>query len=177
MSLKQLPSEIKPPAKEIKKILCSLLLFCLGRGFQTVSGMDPDVKKEVEGWDEGFEILFDVAPGGPYLHLRKEKGKIRFLGLNRAEAELVIRFRNIDAAFLVLTAQMGTPRAFAEYRVSIQGSLPEAMRLVRCLNYVQYYLFPAFIARKIVKRLPPIPTGRLWSGRAHVYLFGVPLGL
>ena len=161
----------------MKKIACSILLFCLGRGFQAVSGMDPDVKKELEAWEEGFTILFEVAPKGPYLHLRKDKGRIRFLGLRKAEAELVVHFKNIEAAFLVLTAQIGTPRAFAEHRISVMGSLPESMRLVRCLNYVQYYLFPAFIARRILKRLPPIPTRRLLSGRIMVYLFGVPLGL
>ena len=177
MTFTQSPSEINPPAKRIKKIMCSVLMFCLGRGFQTVSGFDPDVKKEIEAWDEGFRILFEVAPGGPYLNLRKDKGRIRFLGLRKADAELVIHFKNIDAAFMVLTAQSGTPRAFAEHRISVRGNLPEAMRLIRCLNYVQYYLFPAFIAGKVMKRLPPIPAGRLLSGRAYVYLFGVPLGL
>jgi hypothetical protein len=177
MAPKQSPSEIKPSAKRIKKIMCSVLLFCLGRGFQTVSGFDPDVKKEIEGWNEGFGILFEVAPEGPYLHLRKEKSRIRFLGLSKADADLVIQFKNIEAAFMVLTAQMGTPQAFAEHRISVRGNLPEAMRLIRCLNYVQYYLFPAFIAGKVMKRLPPIPAGRLLSGRAYVYLFGVPLGL
>jgi hypothetical protein len=177
MASKQSPPEIKPPAKKIKKIIGSLLLFCLGRGFQSVSGIDPDVKKEIEAWDEGFSILFEVAPGGPYLHLRKEKGRIRFLGLRKADADLVIHFKNIEAAFMVLTAQSGTPRAFAEHRVSVRGNLQEAMRLIRCINYVQYYLFPAFIAGKVIKRLPTIPVGRLFYGRAFVYLFGVPLGL
>jgi hypothetical protein len=155
-----------------------MLLFCLGRGFRAVSGLDPDVRKEIEAWDEGFRIVFEIAPGGPCLFLRKEEGRIRYLGLKKADdAELIIHFKNIDAAFMVLTAQSGTPRAFAEHRVSVRGNLPEAMRLIRCLNYVQYYLFPAFIARRVIKRLPPIPAGRLLSGRAHVYLLGVPLGL
>lgn len=162
----------------MKKILCAVLLFCLGRGFQTVSGRDPDVKKEAGAWDEGFRILFEVLPGGPYLSLRKEEGRIRFLGLKETgDSDLVIQFKNIEAAFMVLTTQMGTPRAFAEHRIGVRGNIPEAMRLIRCLNYVQYYLFPAFIARRVIKRLPPIPAGRLLTGRAFVYLFGVPLGL
>lgn len=177
MTLKQSPSEIRPPDKRIKKIMCSVLLFCLGRGFQAVSGFDPDVKKEIEAWDEGFRILFEVAPGGPCLLLCKEEDRIHYDGLRKADADLVIHFKNVEAAFMVLTTQSGTPRAFAEHRISVRGNLPEAMRLIRCLNYVQYYLFPAFIARRIIKRLPPIPAGRLLSGRAYVYLFGVPLGL
>jgi len=177
MASMQPPFGIKSPAMKIKKILCSVLLFCLGRGFQTVSGTDPDVRREIEAWDEGFGILFEVAPDGPFLSLRKGKDRMLFAGMKSADADMVVRFKNIEAAFMVLTAQSGTPRAFAEHRISVRGHLPEAMRLIRCLNYVQYYLFPAFIARRVIKRLPPIPAGRLFRGRARVYLAGVPLGL
>jgi len=177
MASMQPPSGIKPPAKKIKKILCSALLFCLGRGFQAVSGTDPEIEKEIEAWDEGFSILFEVAPEGPFLHLRKGKDRMLFAGMRSAEADLVVHFKNIEAAFMVLTTQMGTPRAFAEHRIGVRGNIPEAMRLIRCLNYVQYYLFPAFIVGRVMKRLPPIPAGRLLSGRARVYLMGIPLGL
>ncbi|MGE5404000.1 MAG: hypothetical protein ACM3PP_03585 [Candidatus Saccharibacteria bacterium] len=169
--------EIKPPGKPIKRFMLLVLLFCLGRGFQRVAKWDPDVKKEVEAWKEGFSIMFEVNPNGPYMSLRKQNGKIKYLGLYKTDAQLIINFKNIDSAFLVFTAQMGTPRAYAEHRVSVKGDLQEAMRLIRCLNYVQFYLFPAIIAKNVMKRLPPIPFGRLMGGRTLTYLFGVPLGL
>jgi hypothetical protein len=71
---------------------------------------------------------------------------------------------------------MGTPQGYAEHRMSVKGDLAKAMSLIRCLNLVEFYLFPGFIARRILKRLPAMNLRR-FGLRLHVYFLGIPFGI
>lgn len=168
--------EIIPGQKPFTSLVLKIVLFILGRGFQSIAARDEEVKREVESWEESFSILFEVLPSGPYLYLQKQNGRLRTLGLVRNEADLVISFKTLGTAFLIFTGQMGTPQGYAEHRISVQGDLVRAMSLIRCLNLVEFYLFPGFIARGILKRLPPM-TMRRFALRLHVYFLGIPFGI
>ena len=88
----------------------------------------------------------------------------------------MINFKNLEAAFLMMTAQLGTARAYAEHRMSVRGDLTIALSNIRCLNVVERYLFPTFIAKNVVKRLPDIPAGKRYARRLWVYTMGVVFG-
>lgn len=168
--------EIVPGRRPFITLVVKIVLFVLGRGFQSIALRDEEVRQEIESWEESFSILFEVLPEGPYLLLQKQNGKLRMLGLQKQEADLVISFKTLGSAFLIFTGQMGTPQGYAEHRMSVKGDLARAMSLIRCLNLVEFYLFPGFIARKILKRLPGM-TLRRFGLRLHVYFLGIPFGI
>jgi hypothetical protein len=168
--------EIVPRGKPFITLAVKIVLFVLGRGFQSIAIHDGEVRKEIESWEESFSVLFEVLPGGPYLLLQKRNSKLTLMGFSKAEADLVVCFKNLESAFMILSGQMGTPQGYAEHRMSVKGDLALAMSLIRCLNLVEFYLFPGFMARKILKRLPTM-TLRKFGLRLHVYFLGIPFGI
>jgi hypothetical protein len=165
--------EIKPPPKRLKRILASVILWFLGRGFQAAAYVDEYVKDEVRRWEDGTTIVIGVAPCGPYMSIRKQGTRLRFLGnVNTPDADIIIMFNNIEAALLILTGQIGIDRAYAEHRFSIKGDLCSiGMPMVRCLYIVESYLFPNFINKKILKR-PPERSSSKFTVYFHT-IFGV----
>ena len=172
----QVYPEIMPRGRPLTALMVKAALFVLGRGFQSVAAWDAEVMKEIDAWEEGVGIQFEVLPCGPYLLLRKQGGRLRMVGLIEGKADLVITFKNLSSAFLILTGQLGTPQGYAEHRMSVKGDLARAMSLIRCLNLVEFYLFPGFMAGKILKRLPPMTVKR-FGVRLYVYLLGIPFGI
>lgn len=176
MSEKNVRREIRPGEKRFKTMVVKIVLFVLGRGFQCVAARDETVKKEVAGWDESFSIMFQVLPRGLYMSLQKKNGRLQFMGLTKSYADLVINFKNVESAFMVFTAQLGTPQGYAQHRLSVEGDISKAMSLIRCLDVVEFYLFPKFIARKILKRVPRMNPTK-FGLRLYTYLAGISLGL
>lgn len=167
---------IKPGKKPFKKALVGTVLFILGRGFQSIARFDTDVKKEINQWEESFSIMFEIMPKGPYMSLQKRNGRLKYMGLTKTNADLIITFKNIEAAFLIFTAQLSTAQGYAQHRISVKGDIEKAMSIIRCLNIVQRHLFPRIIARKILKRMPKM-TLRRWGIRVYTYFIGIPLGI
>jgi hypothetical protein len=180
---KDIYREIKPGRKRFKVAIIKIAFFVLGRAFQSVARLDMQIKREIEEWPEGFSLTIQVLPDGPRMALAKdEQGRLRYRvrqsgGLNANEADLIVFFKNLECAFLLFTAQIGTAQAYAEHRISVKGELPMAMALVRCLNVVETYLLPGPVARRMVKRLPSIPAVQRYAVRLLIYVLGIPLGI
>ncbi|MEO0274421.1 MAG: hypothetical protein ABIM18_05025, partial [candidate division WOR-3 bacterium] len=79
-------------------------------------------------------------------------------------------FKNLEAAFMVFTASISTIRAYAENRVSVKGDIGDVMYIMRILDRVQVYLFPRFIAERVVKRYPVITPFKLLKNRLRLIL-------
>ncbi|MEW5817717.1 MAG: hypothetical protein AB1798_20275, partial [Spirochaetota bacterium] len=127
---------------------------------------------EVSDLPEGFVFIMRVLPEGPGLRLVKNHtGKLRYAGAAGAsdEGDLIIMFKNIEAAMLVLTFRESTAAAFTRDRMIVKGDLSKAMLLVRCLNILEVYLLPAFLAKLAVKRYPPWSFTRKHPGRIRIY--------
>lgn len=147
--------DILPGKKPLKTLLAWAVFWFLGRGFQAAAALDRKIEEEVAGWPESFTMLMKIEPFGPSMAMGKRNGKLVYLGSGEAEAHLAVRFKNIEAALLVLLGLIGIDRAFAEHRFTMKGDIiAYGMPLVRCLYRVEAYLFPAFIARGILKKLP-----------------------
>ena len=71
-------------------------------------------------------------------------------------ADLTISFKHIKHAFLTLSFQESTARAFANDRMLLDGDLNLAMIIVRCLDRMETLVLPKFIAKRAVKHYPPI---------------------
>ncbi|MFZ5595514.1 MAG: hypothetical protein ACOY31_00690 [Bacillota bacterium] len=147
--------DIVPGKKRAKIMLARFLFWFLGRGFQASAALDPKVKEEIDGWPDSFTMMMKILPSGPCLVMGKKKGKFVYLGSKETDADLAVYFKNIDSALPVLLGLSGIDRAFAEHRFSMKGDIiAYGMPLTRCLYMVETYLFPAFIARRIIKKLP-----------------------
>lgn len=141
--------------KRFKTSLAKTVFWFLGRGFQSVATFDKSVKKEIEIYDEGTIIMLKVNSFGPHMVMQKKGDKLIYLGNKKVkDADLTISFKNIEVAVLVLTGQLGVAQAYAEHRYVVKGDLYLIMPLVRALCVVEAYLFPKFMAKKILKEMP-----------------------
>ncbi len=180
MIAEQVKVNIPPARKPLMMLVNRVVLFVLGRGLQSASKHDPAIRAELARWQPGFTFMLKQLPHGPSMAVtRTEKGDLRYQGANFPEekCDVIFFFRNVESAFMMFTAQIGTPTAYAQHRMSARGDLANSMAMVRVLNSIQAYLFPAFIARGIMKRLPPIPFWYKQALRLKIYLLGIPFGI
>ncbi len=149
-------------SNKIKYSTVKLVLGVLGKALEKVSKVDEEVKMELSALPENFTAVMTVLPNGPSMKVEREGDHFKYLGTSekREEAELVVMFKNLESAFMILTGQMSTHKAYAQHRVSVKGDLVKAMIFTRCLNIVQAYLFPGFVAKMVLKRRPPMPADR-----------------
>lgn len=158
--------------KVVKSFVAKVVLWFLGRGIEAAAKLDTSVKNEVSTWDDTTSIMMKIQDYGPFMALKKNNGKLSFVGTKEIDnPNLTIYFKNIESAMLVLTAQLGVAQAFAEHRISAKGDIAFAMSFVRVVYIVEAYLFPTFMAKKVLKRIPEKHTSR-----AEMYIgtiFGV----
>lgn len=173
------PVRTDPRRKRFKILLVRVVLAVLGRALQSVSRRDRILRQEIAAWPPGFTVMFRVLPRGPQMAFEKTPtGSLAYRGrrVDEDAAGLTVFFKNIECAFLALTAQVGTAQGFVEHRMSLKGDIDAAMSLTRCLNLVQTYLYPKCIARRVVKRIPDVPLFQIFRRRCMLYLFGIPFG-
>ncbi len=159
----------------IKRVVVKVSFFILGRALQSASMFDPTIRKELSPWEDGYTIKMEVLPKGPVMGWRKHKGTLKYVGGSISNANLEIRFKNLTSAFLLMTPQVGVAQGFAENRMSVKGDLSHSIVFVRILNVVISYLYPDFIANRLLKEIPPLPY-RKYYRRAYLYLIGIPFG-
>ena len=151
--------------------LVDLALTVIGVAFEEASKRVPELQQEIAPWNEGRRCGMGVLPKGPYITLEKMGKRVRFLGKEMMELDVSFLFKNLDAAVLVLTAQMSVHQAMAECRIILDGQISYGMEMNRSLNIVETYLFPEFILAKIVKRVPRLDAYQLITkGRFYVAL-------
>jgi hypothetical protein len=169
---------IAPGRKRFKEVTVKSVFLFLGTAFEAAAKRDPDIKKEVDNWDNGFTMSMNVLPYGPYMTFEKTADKLCYRGVRikdrnndikereaKGEAvqpkniqlqdiDVIVNFKNIECAFLALTPQMGTPQAYAERRLLVKGDLVKIMSFSRCLNILLAHLYPKFVYASLMKRPP-----------------------
>lgn len=145
----------------IKRSILSTSMYALAVHFDLVSRFSSDLKSEIEGWDDGMVFSLSTLPDGPAVSIKKEGDRIHYLGRGMKNPDLNVLFKNVDAAFLPFTAQMGAPVAFAQHRAIVHGNLGAAIKLLRGMNIVQTYLMPGFILKRNFKRPPKLTFSKL----------------
>ena len=68
--------------------------------------------------------------------------------------DVTIRFKSPSDAFRVFTGQISVGQAYAQHKFVLRGDMALAMPFVRCVDITEGYLFPEFLAKRILKRLP-----------------------
>ncbi len=170
-------TNMRPAKKRFKHFVIKIVLFVLGRGFQSASRVDPDIKKEIDRWfQDGLRIMLKIWPNGPYMTMEIKDNKITYRGAKLADADIIFYIKNVESAFMLFTAQIGTAAAFAEHRILAKGDLITVMAFVRCLNIIEGHLFPKIISKRILKRVPKMGLKKQLI-RFYIYLVGIPFGL
>ena len=137
----------------IKKCISTIVLYFLYRGFKVLYKVDSRIKEDLNTLVDGFVLELKTAKKGPKLLIRKDGDDIIKLA-DSEKIDISIVFKSIDAAFLVLTGQIGVARAYAEHRFTLKGDIAEAMVVVRCVDLVESYLFPKIMTKRILKTVP-----------------------
>ena len=141
----------------------------VARGLAAASRIDPVLRQELSGLPTAYRIAMRVWPAGPVLVLlTTEDGSLRRVQ-DTARPNLDIRFKHLAHAFLVLSFQEGTARAFANDRMVADGDVAHATRLVRCLNRMESVILPGFVARRAVKRVDAMPAFRRGALALRIY--------
>ncbi len=160
-------------AYTLKKLVVSTSLLALGTAFELVSRRERQLRAELAAWEEGRVVALGVKPRGPFMALRKEGGRIRYLGGGAREADLKILFKNLDCALMPLTGMMSADMAFVQHRAVLHGSVSAAMEVSRALAIVQSYLLPGFMFGWLYKR-PPRFTMKQYALKAWVFIALLP---
>ncbi len=167
---------IRPGKKWVKALVVKIIFIVLGRAFQSGSRHDLEIQREIAVWPENFVIIMNVFPEGPRMVLEKIHDNLIYQGNKFIRSDLVINFKNMECAFMVLTPQIGPVQAFAEKRMTVAGDLADAMIFTRCLNIMIAYLYPKFICKRLLKRVPAM-TAKKQLNRVIIYMAGIPFGL
>ena len=75
--------------------------------------------------------------------------------------DITMRFKTVTGAFRVLSGQIGISEAYARHLFSLEGDIYQTMSFVRCVEYLEAYLFPEFMSRRILREVPPRQLGML----------------
>ncbi|NLH47514.1 MAG: SCP2 sterol-binding domain-containing protein [Myxococcales bacterium] len=151
-----------------KSAVASSALVAVGVAFELAARYDPELREELSRWRNGEVFSMGILPKGPYISIRCANGEAQYLGLGMRDPDVAILFKNLDAAMLVFTGQIGTHTAAAEKRFIIRGNISESMKIARALSIVQAYVFPRFIVMKTYKKPPAVSAQRLWI-KAKIY--------
>jgi hypothetical protein len=172
--------DIPSKAKSFKRMINRTVLFILGRALQSLSGHDKNIQNEVCTWQDELTLLMQIKPDGGAMAVRRnQEGKLIYLGADLPEnqADIIIFIKNVETAFKIFTGQMGTATAYARHQIAAKGDISLTVSIMRVINRVETYLFPAFLARRLMKRLPDIPFIKKQALRLRTYLIGIPFGI
>ena len=147
---------ITPKGSPFKRFYVLVMMNIVGRGLQAITKVDKTASAEISELPAGTVFEMTVEGRGPGFSLRKTgHGWMQYLGINQtSEADLSIRFKHINHAFLVLSFQESTPVAFSHDRMVVHGEIAYVMKMVRVLNRMQATILPKFIAERAIKRYP-----------------------
>ena len=137
----------------VKGIISKVVLFFLYRAIKILAKEDSNIRREFDSWENGLSVALKCSINGPDLYLIKNGSKL--IKVKKLEkADIVITFKSLDSAFLVLTGQIGISRAYSEHRFMLTGNISKTMSLVRAIDITEAYLFPSIMTKRILKSLP-----------------------
>lgn len=131
---------------------CSMVSACLCRALKFLSRRDSHIQDEANRWPKGKTLKLEI-PGGKGFTVTGNREGFQVLP-RETRGDVTIRFKSPADAFRVFTGQISVAQAYGQHRFVLRGNMGLAMPFVRCVDRVEGYLFPPFMARRILKRLP-----------------------
>jgi hypothetical protein len=155
---------------EAERVYVNLMMGVVGRGLVSASQTDEEVRRDISVFPAGYTFQMMVMPTGPAFSAEvKADGTLRLLNDFQGKPNLAVRFKHMSHAFLVLSFQEGTARAFANDRMYVDGDISQAIRMMRCLTRMEVLILPKIIAERAVKRYPDIALSEKAGLAARIY--------
>ena len=158
-----------------KRSVCKVVMKMLGKGIRYAYKTDSRVRDDLDnicGYAtdaEGNQIANDfsvkiaINPIGPCMTFGKKNGKpFSEICPIEKESDIVLSFKGVNSALKMFTGRMGLGDGYAQHRFTVTGDLYKVMGIVRIINVVESYLFPKFIAKKLMN---PVPKKQISSFR------------
>ena len=169
-------TNIKPGKSIFKHFVVTAGFYALGRGAESVSRFNKDLKAELKAWPESYTVMMKVAPNGRELWLQKKGDRLKWISKQESDADLIVLFKNLDTAFRIISTLSNVHSAFTQNRIMVYGDIAQSMVLIRILNIVQAYLFPPILSKNVLKRIPEFNFSQ-HVGWLRVYTSGLLFGV
>jgi len=158
-------------AAPLKRPYVALMMDVIGRGLEAASQVDEKIQNEVKNLPDGFMFDMRALPNGPCFVMQKDSsGCLRYLGKTAPrKPDVSLKFKHLNHAFLVLSFQEGTARAFANDRLLVDGEIAYTMKLVRSLNRMESLILPKFVAVRALKRYPRLTLTEKLADGGRIY--------
>lgn len=143
-------------SRDNQQALADIVLRVLARGLCAVSMFDKRVAADVVALGDGFSfaICAGLGENSPRIRLKSENKRFARADTDIKDADVVIRFKDVSGIIPVLSGKTSVAAAFAQHRMLVWGSINQAVTLVRIIDITEAYLFPKFIVKKAMIRVP-----------------------
>ncbi len=143
----------------MKKFIISIAIMFIEKALIFLSNKDKKIIQELNYFDKNYQFILQINEVNKQLNLiyLPEKGLIRYKKNKYSEYDckkLIIKIKDVYSGYLMMTGQIGTNQAYCENRIQLNGNISDSIVFVRILTKAERYLFPKFMARKIMLRLP-----------------------
>lgn len=146
----------------LKKNVVNIGFKLLGRGLVSCSKIEEAVKEELKFYEDGFVVELKVFNTDTKVAIMKMGNEFKYLGSKyNISPDLSIIFKSYEGALLLVLGQIGVYEGYAQHRFIVEGDFIKGMPFVRILYYVEAYLFPKFISKKILKKMPDRSSTKL----------------
>ena len=153
-------------------IYVNIMIWLIGRLLEAASKVDKVIQYEISVLPDDFAFSMGILPNGPEFIVQKQAdGTFYCSRKNDAiPAELIISFKHVKHAFLILSFQESTACSFANDRMQLNGEIDLGMIIVRCLDRMESLVLPKFVAVRAVKRYPSISLLKKLTLAVKIYL-------
>ncbi len=136
-------------------LICRLVMAVLFRALKVLIRRDGRVKAIAAAYPDGFSCRLRAGIGAdkPTLSFMITDGGAEKIG-NDGPVDLDITIKSLTDAVRLFTGRLGVARAYAEHRFYLKGNPFDTMGLVRSIEIAESYLFPKFIASKLMVAKP-----------------------
>ena len=153
-------------------IYVNIMIWLIGRLLEAASKVDKLIQNEISALPDAFTFSMGILPNGPEFIVQKQADGTFYCSRKNdtIPAELIISFKHVKHAFLILSFQESTARSFANDRMLLDGEVDLGMIIVRCLDRMECLVLPKFIAVRAVKRYPSISLSKKLTLAVKIYM-------
>lgn len=145
-----------------------LLLLCMSRTLSSLALVDHQVAQEWGARADKELFFLAVEQTQIDFHLLYSEGRFQVVPKPSEKTTATFHFNSYQDFCAVLRKKMTLVEAINEGRLTIEGSLESALRLVRTLEKCFIYLFPAHVAKLLVTRYKR--PSNLYLNRCKIFL-------
>jgi hypothetical protein len=140
----------------------------LGKGLVSCSKIEKVIQKELEFYDDGFTIELKVFNTDTKVAIEKTGNNFKYLGSKYTKTpDLSIIFKSYEGALLLILGRIGVYEGYAQHRFIVKGDIIASMPFIRILYYVEAYLFPKSICKRVLKEIPERSSPKI---KAYLHL-------